>query len=81
MHDIHGKAVHIGDKVKTKTNESFYVNGGILDSGTVIGGNVAGAKYVAFAHDCEVIEKHPSNEGKDSHGGGSIVWGNGPINT
>lgn len=79
MHDKNKKPIHLGDKVGMANGASFYVNGGILDSGEVIGGNVAGAKHVAFASDVEVIEKHADNEGKAAHGGGSIVWGNGPF--
>lgn len=78
MHDKHGQAIHIADRVETADGKKFHVAGAILDDGTVIHGERAGkSKVTAFAHEVSIIEKHPANKGRKDLGGGCIVWGNG----
>ena len=50
MHDKHGQAIHIADRVETADGKKFHVAGAILDDGTVIHGERAGkSKVTAFA--------------------------------
>lgn len=71
MHDINGKPLHPGDRVRTKAGDEFHIHGYTTQDHT-------GAKHVAFAGEVELVSKHPANEHKPDLGGGSIVWGNGP---
>ncbi len=78
MHDVDGKALHIGDRVESKNGDTFYINGAVLDNGTVVGQNVKKAKHAARAQDVKLIEQDKRNVEKDALGEGCIVWGNGP---
>jgi hypothetical protein len=77
-HDKHGNAVHVRDRVQLPNGEQHHVHGVLTDEGLAYGDNIAGAKFVEFAKNLVVIEKHASNVGKPDLGGGCIVWGNGP---
>lgn len=78
MHDADGKPLHIGDRVLSKHGDAFYINGAILDDGTVVGKNVKKAKHSSLAKEVTLIEQDPRNASKDALGEGCIVWGNGP---
>lgn len=76
MHDKDKKQLNIGDKVRKKSGAEFYINGALLDDGTLEGGNIGGAKQVALASEVELVKAH--DQERKVLGGGSIVWGNGP---
>lgn len=77
-HDKNGAAIHVKDRVELPNGETHYVHGVLTDDGVVYGTNVAGAKFVEFAKNLKVVEKHANNVNKPDLGGGSIVWGDGP---
>lgn len=72
MHDKNGKPLHVGDKVRRGDGTEFHIHGFNAEI------DHKGAKHAALAEEVELVKKHPQNEGKPEHAGGSIVWGNGP---
>lgn len=78
--DKNGHLLHVGDKVLDSKGEKHVING-MATNGEVIKIKIDHAKFVDFAKDVTLVEKHdksaPVLAAAAASQDQSIVWGNG----